>query len=96
MQSIPSSWVVPSWPAPKHVCAVSTSREGGVSQGPYAFLNLSDRVGDDPEAVLENRAALLRYLALPNEPFWLTQVHGRQVIHAGRNTQSRASRCGDC
>lgn len=56
-----------------------------MSRGPYAFLNLSDRVGDDPEAVLDNRATLFRYLALPNEPLWLTQVHGRRVVQAEQN-----------
>lgn len=32
-----------------------TGRSGGVSEGPYASLNLADRVGDAPEAVAENR-----------------------------------------
>ncbi|ONH27737.1 polyphenol oxidase family protein [Pseudofrankia asymbiotica] len=35
--------------------AVVTTRHGGVSSGSYASLNLGDRVGDDHEAVLENR-----------------------------------------
>ena len=33
-----------------------TTRPGGVSEGPYATLNLSFSVGDDPRAVLENTA----------------------------------------
>ncbi|MDT3444565.1 MULTISPECIES: polyphenol oxidase family protein [unclassified Pseudofrankia] len=37
------------------VTAVITTRHGGVSSGSYASLNLGDRVGDDHEAVLENR-----------------------------------------
>ncbi len=37
------------------VRAVVTTRDGGVSSGPYASLNLGDHVGDDPTAVLANR-----------------------------------------
>jgi YfiH family protein len=35
--------------------AVVTTRHGGVSSGSYTSLNLGDHVGDDHEAVLENR-----------------------------------------
>ncbi|HYB48607.1 MAG TPA: laccase domain-containing protein, partial [Streptosporangiaceae bacterium] len=35
-----------------------TARSGGVSSGPYATLNLSLSVGDDPARVLENRRRL--------------------------------------
>ena len=34
---------------------VVTTREGGVSAGPYRWLDLALHVGDEPEAVLENR-----------------------------------------
>jgi hypothetical protein len=44
-------------------------------------------VGDDPQAVVDNRAALVRYLTLPTEPLWLNQMHGRRVVHAGQNTR---------
>jgi len=37
------------------VTAAVTTRHGGVSEGPYATLNLSYSVGDDPAAVAENR-----------------------------------------
>lgn len=40
------------------VTAVVSTRHGGVSAGPYASLNLGDHVGDDHEAVLENRRRL--------------------------------------
>jgi YfiH family protein len=38
---------------------------------------LGDHVGDDPKCVLANRELLNQYL--PNEPLWLTQVHGTKV-----------------
>ena len=40
------------------VTAIVTTRHGGVSTGAYASLNLGDHVGDDHEAVLENRRRL--------------------------------------
>ena len=40
------------------VTAVVSTRHGGVSTGPYDSLNLGGHVGDDPEAVAENRRRL--------------------------------------
>lgn len=65
------------WPGVRYGC---TSRAGGVSAGPWASLNLALHVGDDPQAVLENRRRLAA--ALPSEPFWLEQVHGTAVADA--------------
>ncbi len=73
-------WLTPDWPAPPWVRACSTTRGGGTSTGPFASLNLSDRVGDDPKRVAHNRALLYERLGLPAEPLWLEQVHGCQVI----------------
>ena len=68
------------WPAPAHVRAGWTTRQGGVSAAPYHSLNLGLHVGDDPRAVQENRARLRRLL--PAEPVWLNQVHGVELHHA--------------
>lgn len=76
------SWLRPDWPAPVGVQAVSTLRPGGVSSGPYAGLNLGDRVGDAPEAVAANRALLCAELGLSSAPVWLSQVHGINVTAA--------------
>lgn len=40
-----------------------TGRSGGVSEGPFASLNLGSHVNDDPRAVQENRDRLLRAFA---------------------------------
>ncbi|MEW5709112.1 MAG: peptidoglycan editing factor PgeF [Pseudomonadota bacterium] len=69
--------ILPDWPAPDRVRALATTRTGGVSCGPYASLNLSEHVGDDPRCVAENRRRLRRWL--PAEPRWLKQVHGATV-----------------
>lgn len=55
-----------------------TDRRGGVSEPPYAQLNLGLHVGDDPEAVTENRRRL--DLLIGDRPVvWMDQVHGRTV-----------------
>lgn len=75
-------WITADWPAPAPVRAFTTLRQGGVSTGAFAGLNLGDHVGDDRAAVAHNRAALRLAAALPSEPRWLRQVHGRRAIDA--------------
>lgn len=75
-------FIYPDWPAPAHVKAVTTTRHGGFSVGPYATFNLSNLVGDEPGSVRHNRALLRDALSLPSDPLWLTQVHGSRVIDA--------------
>jgi YfiH family protein len=72
--------IVPDWPAPERVRALTTARAGGVSSGGYASLNLGMRCGDDPAAVAENRRRLAA--RLPAAPVWLKQVHGVAVADA--------------
>jgi hypothetical protein len=79
----------PDWPAPPTVCAAQSLRIGGVSTGPFASLNLGAHVGDNPQAVAENRARLKRALALPAEPLWLAQAHGVHVVDADDATGDR-------
>ena len=43
------------WAAPGPYQVVFTTRLGGVSEGPYASLNLGRMLGDDPASVDENR-----------------------------------------
>lgn len=76
--------IVPDWPAPARVRAAVTTRDGGVSTGPYATLNLGAHVGDDPSAVAENRRRLQATLRLAADPAWLNQVHGTNVVEARR------------
>jgi YfiH family protein len=59
-----------------------SDRHGGVSAEPYGSLNLGDHVGDDPQAVRDNRALAARALGLePEGVVYLTQVHGAEVVH---------------
>lgn len=73
------NWIRPDWPAPATVRAMTTTRSGGVSAGTYASFNLATHVGDDAQAVAENRRRLREVAGLPAEPKWLDQVHGRRV-----------------
>jgi polyphenol oxidase len=55
-----------------------TNRRGGVSEPPYATLNLALHVGDDPAAVAENRRRLDQVTG-GRPVVWMDQVHGRRV-----------------
>jgi polyphenol oxidase len=79
---LPADWITPDWPAPSRVKAFVTTRNGGVSTGAYASLNLGMRVGDEVHAVNENRARVRALL--PAEPAWMHQMHGTQVAMADR------------
>ena len=68
---------IPQWEAPSVVRSLVSTRQGGVSQAPYASLNLADHVGDISANVIANRALLRKHL--PQEPIWLNQVHGTLV-----------------
>ena len=74
--------IVPDWPAPPGVVAVSTTRAGGVSDGPFASLNLATHVGDRQARVRQNRALLMSELGLTRQPCWLNQVHGSHIVAA--------------
>lgn len=74
------TFITPDWPAPANVKALQTTRNGGVSTGVYASLNLGDHVKDHPQHVAANRQLLSGYM--PSEPVWLNQVHGVRVIDA--------------
>lgn len=57
-------------------------RQGGVSAGVYASMNVGMNSGDDAERVRENRHRLVQASKLPAEPCWLRQVHGVDVVAA--------------
>lgn len=65
-----------------------TMREGGVSEGPYASLNLGSHVQDDLDKALQNRALLFSALAPSLEESEQAlivpkQVHGDTVLTVG-------------
>jgi YfiH family protein len=71
-----------AWPALDGLGAVAivTTREGGVSAGVYATLNLSFSVGDEPGNVVENRRrAAAAVGAGLGDLVFAAQVHGAAV-----------------
>lgn len=67
----------PRFSSPR-VRALMSDRQGGVSAPPYDSLNLASHVGDEPDAVAENRRRFEVRLGLPLRR--LEQVHGATVV----------------
>jgi copper oxidase (laccase) domain-containing protein len=60
-----------------------TTRVGGVSEGPYASLNLGRKSGDEVERVDENRRIVCDAIGADLEKLALNyQVHSARVLHA--------------
>ncbi|MFE1102655.1 peptidoglycan editing factor PgeF [Nocardiopsis alba] len=65
------------------VRAAVTERGGGVSRPPYESLNLGPGVGDDREAVMDNRRRAARDLGFDvDRVVWMNQVHSADVLVA--------------
>jgi polyphenol oxidase len=61
------------------------TRRGGVSQAPWASLNLGGTVGDDPDHVLTNRQRAFQSLGLDlAECYDVWQVHSSEVVITDR------------
>ncbi|MBW3833183.1 peptidoglycan editing factor PgeF [Aeromonas hydrophila] len=78
-------WIEPDWPAPAKVSALSTTRDGGISEGVFAGLNLGAHVGDAPARVEANRTRLQQAAGIPGTLNWLNQVHGTAVHPVSRD-----------
>ena len=84
----------PQWPAPHSVHAMTTTRRCGVSAPPYDSFNLAQHVGDDDACVRQNRTRLRVAIMLESaaaahphkgldQPAWLEQAHGTNVVVLG-------------
>ncbi|RMX08340.1 laccase [Corticibacter populi] len=88
----PMAPIIPDWPAPPHVKAFFSTRQGGCSQPPWDTLNLGSHVGDDPAAVARNRERLQQQIqamssavasapsAATPQAVFLEQVHGCETV----------------
>jgi YfiH family protein len=89
------TWFEPVEPLAGIARVRMTTRVGGVSQTPYASLNLGTHVGDVEERVRQNRVAITRTLGRHVlEPVVADQVHGTHAqavgeLHAGTRWQRR-------
>jgi len=75
--------IKPNWPAPPTIHALTTTRRGGQSVGPYAEFNLAAHVGDNSDQVTQNRLILQQELGLSTAPHWLNQTHSNTVLTLG-------------
>lgn len=67
--------ITPDWDVPSCVKAFTTTVYGGSSLGNYASFNLGEHVGDDPDAVAENRTKLQSHVGERVRLCWLQQTH---------------------
>ncbi len=79
-----STWLQPDMGVPG-IRVVSTTRQGGSSEGCYTGLNLGDHVSDEVAHVEQNRAILEAFLPPERTITWLKQVHGTRVLNAASN-----------
>lgn len=70
---------VQEFQATGRITAGISLRNGGISQVPYASLNLAEHVGDDVSAVATNRKILFQQTGLKNLRY-CRQIHGNAVI----------------
>ena len=73
-------WIKPNWPVPEKISCISTTRRGGFSKGSFTSLNLGNFVDDTKECVTKNRNVLIKQLSIQQEPNWLEQQHGTDVV----------------
>ncbi|MCA1930501.1 peptidoglycan editing factor PgeF [Rheinheimera sp.] len=83
------------WPAPLHVKTAISTRQGGVSLGPYAGLNLGSHVSDAAQSVEQNRLLFRQQAQMPAEPLWLNQVHGTDCVWLEQSDFSVGPVCAD-
>ncbi len=71
------------WAAPGPYAVAFSTRQGGVSDGPYSSLNLGRRTGDDPIRVDENRRRLCNAVGADASRLALNfQTHSARVNRA--------------
>jgi polyphenol oxidase len=79
------------WDAPGPYEVVFTTRVGGVSEGPYASLNLGRKTGDDVERVDENRRRACAEIGADAMGLALNyQVHSA-VVHRAQQGERRVA-----
>lgn len=79
-QQAATGFVSPSVTAlPENIVALTSTRVGGVSRAPFDTMNLGLHVGDEEQAVQENRKRLAERISLPDTPLWLNQTHSSHV-----------------
>ena len=85
--TVPADWLAPDWPI-AGVGALMTTRTGGVSEGPYASMNVGLAVGDDPAASPPTGGASPRRWA--PRPSFCARCTARASFASAPTTRARA------
>lgn len=72
--------ISPNWPLSSRIKAFTTTRKGGFSTGDFQGLNFGLSTADDPRSVMANRELLYRTLQVPENDFFLTQIHSNLCV----------------
>jgi len=73
--------VILRWEAPGPYEVLFTTRQGGVSEGPFESLNLGKAVGDDPDCVDENRRRVCAEAGADPELLTLNRQRHSATVH---------------
>lgn len=81
--NVGENWVRPDWqPHPKvRVCV--TTNAGDFSPAPWQGFNLGLNTGDNKIRVAKARQHVWKTLRTQKAPFWLEQVHGKELVQYG-------------
>tara|TARA_Y100001935_G_C17299980_1_gene508611 strand:- start:43 stop:798 length:756 start_codon:yes stop_codon:yes gene_type:complete len=79
IKKIKFDFLIPKWPAPTSIKAVSTKKGYGYSKNSWEGFNFSLNVGDKKSDVIANREFLKNYFNLDEDPFVLIQQHGNKI-----------------
>lgn len=87
-------WQPQGIPQPAQVICAFSSRQGGISEGPFCSLNLGLHVGDEPNHVLENRQRFSHALGI-DLSHWVAaqQVHGCNVAIVNQRHRGLGAYC---
>ena len=84
-------FIEPDWPLKEKIVALTTLRDGGVSDDLYSSLNLALNVEDNRADVITNRKMLIEELNLVDEPRWLIQTHSKIIVNASEIKPDKVS-----
>ena len=70
-----------AWTVSGPYAVAFSTRKGGVSEGPFASLNLGRLTGDDPDRVDENRRRLCAEVGVDVERVALNRQHHSATVH---------------
>ncbi|HLR18182.1 MAG TPA: peptidoglycan editing factor PgeF [Alcanivoracaceae bacterium] len=78
-------WLVPTWRPHENVRVCVTTNAGDFSPAPWQGFNLGLNTGDNKVRVAKARQHVWKKIGTKKAPFWLDQVHGKELVEYGSN-----------